>query len=480
MSRNRTRTGAPAQWSRRKFLGLAAGAATVAAAPRAVRAAAPPDVVVIGAGLAGLHAALLLEEQGATVRVLEGSGRIGGRMYTLDDVPTAPETGGTQVGQFYARVIDTAQRLGVGVVETPPGARFQGFAIHVNGELVAPAQWAASSANRLPEADRRTPPSGLLPGYLGRANPLRALDDWQKPEFARFDVPADEFLKAQGASPEALRLMGNNLNANTLPALSALGLMRSVAIVMAGPQPSKQYEIAGGSARLPEAMAKALKGGVDLRQRVTAIRSRGDSVEVRTADGFRHRARYAVVTIPFSVLRDVALYPAPTALQAEAISSLPYTRITQVHMSARRPFWEDGLPPSMWTDTALGRLFALGTAQNGGHGLVVWVTGPNADALDSRPEAEVATWVKAALKRLRPSTNGEFDVHRVVSWQKNPYQRGAYYHWAPGQVQRLAPHVATPLDRIHFAGEHTAKLMSGMEGAMESGERAALEVLERL
>ena len=469
-----------ARVSRRSFLGLAGGALAATAAPRAACAAAPPDVIVIGAGLAGLHAALLLEEQGANVRVLEGSGRIGGRMYTLDDVPTAPEAGGTQVGQLYARVIDTAKRLGVGLVETPPGARFQGFAIHVNGALVSPAQWAASPANRLAEAERATPPFGLLPSYLGRSNPLKTLDDWRKPEFARLDVPAYELLKANGASPEALRLMGCNLNANTLPELSALGLMRSVAIVMAGPQPSRQFEIQGGSTRLPEAMAKALKGGVDLGQRVSAIRSSAQGVEVRTADGRRHRARFAVVTIPFPVLRDVALDPAPPALQAEAIRTLNYTRITQVHLSAKRPFWEDGLPASMWTDTALGRLFALGTTQNGGHGLVVWVTGPNADALDALPEADVAAWVKAELKRLRPSTHGEFDVHRVVSWQKNPFNRGAYYHWGPGQVSRLSSHVSTPLGRVHFAGEHTAKLMSGMEGAMESGERAALEILETL
>ncbi len=293
-------------------------------------------------------------------------------------------------------------------------------------------------------------------------------------------MPADAFLRERGASPEALRLMGANLNANTLPTLSALGLMRSVAIVQAGPQPSRQHEIAGGSSRLPEAMAKALKAEVELGRRVTGIRGTDDGVELRTADGGRHRARHAVIAIPHAVLRDLPLDPAPPPLQAEAIRTLPYTRITQVHLSAKRPYWEDGLPASMWTDTPLGRLFAPNPKGNDGHGLVVWVTGPRADALDARPEAEVGAYVARELGRLRPSTNGEFAVHRVVSWQRNPLQRGAYFHWAPGQVTRLAPHVAAPLGRLHFAGEHTAQLMSGMEGAMESGERAALEILERL
>lgn len=475
------RTHRPARsLSRRDVLRLGGAAALAASAPRVAHAAAPTDVIVIGAGLSGLNAALLLEEQGATVRVLEASERIGGRMYTLDDVPTKPEAGGIQVGQLYARVIDTAKRLGVGLVEMPPAVRNVGFALHVNGQLVAPAAWPESPANRLVGAERRLPPAALLFAQLARHNPLRALDDWAKPEHAALDVAASDFARAQGASDEALRLMGCNLNGNTLATMSTLQLMRSLTIVTAGPQPAAQYTVDGGSSRLPEAMAKALRGELALRQPVRAIRSGKSGVEVRTADGRRHRARFAIVTIPFAALRDVKLEPAPPAAQRAAIAQLNYTRITQVHMTAKRPYWEDGLPPSMWTDTKLGRLFALGAQEHGGAGINCWVTGPDADAFDALDDASLATLLRTEWKRLRPSTNGEFEIHRVVSWQKDPFHRGAYHHYGPGQIRALAPHLSTPLGNVHFAGEHTAQLMSGMEGAMESGERAAFEVLDRL
>jgi monoamine oxidase len=470
----------PRPLTRRSLLVAAAGAGVAACLPRLGHSAADPDVLVVGAGLAGLHAALLLEEMGARVRILEGSPRIGGRMYTLDDVPTTPEAGGSQVGQMYARVIDTARRLGVGMTETPPAVLFDGFALHVNGTLLAPADWPASPANLLAEAEKKMPPFAVMFAYLGRHNPLRGLDDWTRPEHAALDVAADRFFAARGASPEAVRLMGMNLNGNTLESMSALHLLRSATIVQAGPQPSKQYHVDGGSSRLPEAMAKAVKGPIDLGQTVVALRSTKDGVEARTRDGRRYRARHAVVTIPYSVLRDVKLDPLPPAAQAEAIRAMPYTRITQVHMSAKRPYWEDGLPASMWTDTPLGRLFALGTKQSGGAGLNVWVTGPNADAFDRMNDAELGRHVARELGRLRPSTNGEFEIHKVVSWQRDPWHRGAYHHWGPGQLSRLAPQAAAPLGRLHFAGEHTAKLMSGMEGAMESGERAALEIAEQL
>ena len=69
------------------------------------------DAIVIGAGLSGLHTARLLEEQGLNVLVLEGRDRIGGRVYTLMDVPGNPEAGGEWIGGNYARMLDTTRRL---------------------------------------------------------------------------------------------------------------------------------------------------------------------------------------------------------------------------------------------------------------------------------------------------------------------------------------------------------------------------------
>ena len=89
------------------------GGVVAAALQRRARAAEPVDVVVIGAGLAGLNAALLLAGQGARVVVLEASGRVGGRVYTGDRIPGRPELGASQVGTLYARVRDMAAQLAV-------------------------------------------------------------------------------------------------------------------------------------------------------------------------------------------------------------------------------------------------------------------------------------------------------------------------------------------------------------------------------
>ena len=94
--------------------------------------------------------------------------------------------------------------------------------------------------------------------------------------------------------------------------------------------------------------------------------------------------------------------------------------------------------------------------------------------------ADADAYVRAHLARLRPSTQGQLRAIRVHSNQNDPFFGGSYAYWKPGMSLRFPQAMSRPHGRIHFAGEHTATLHRGMEGAMESGERAALEILATL
>ncbi len=88
--------------------------------------------------------------------------------------------------------------------------------------------------------------------------------------------------------------------------------------------------------------------------------------------------------------------------------------------------------------------------------------------------------MRAQLARLRPPAQGQLHAIRIHSNQNDPFFGGSYAYWKPGMPLRFAQAMSRPHGDVHFAGEHTATLHRGMEAAMESGERAALEILATL
>jgi monoamine oxidase len=453
------------------------GAAIIAgAAPRAAWGKTEADVIVIGAGLAGLNAALTLEAAGAKVIVVEGSRRIGGRLHTLNDLPGRPEAGGVQVGSGYARLRRIADQRGVALIAG--GAESRAALYRVNGVNTASADWATSAANRLAPHERAIEPAALGAYYAAKLPPLAAPEQWTDPaSIAALDRAYASLLREAGASDEALRLIGANFNGTDPATMSALHIARSAAIFRAGAGPV--FTIAGGSQRLPEAMAKAVRGTLRLRSPVTILHEDAGGAGVTLADGRRLNARNVICTIPFSALHGFAFDGIDAPGMGAAISTLAYTRASFAYLAAKTPFWTtDGLPATLWTDETLpGRVFALGVEPPM---LKLWVSGRAADALDALGDAEAPARIIAAIEAARPSAKGQLRVVRRFSWSRQPFARGIYHHIGAGHGALLAAAVRHTGKRVHFAGEHLALASSGMEGALESGERVARLILSNL
>ena len=461
--------------TRRETL-LTGGAALLAgAAPRAAWARTEADVLVIGAGLSGLHAAALLEAQGFRVTVIEGERRIGGRMHTLDDLPGAPEAGGVQIGSGYHRIIGLAKRHKIPLAPAPSIDR--NVLYHIGGSSVTMAGWPGSDANRLPASERAIPPGALGPVLGARLPALPTPQSWMEPEAAALDISYAAALAQAGASAEAIRLIDANLNGNSVHSLSALHVARTAAIFRASPGPLLM--IGGGSQRLPEAMAAALAAPPRLGQQVAAIAENAEGVTVTLINGKAITARHASCTIPFAALRTIPIEAPIGRDLAALIAGLPYSRASFAYLSASDPFWKsDGLPETLWSDDPLiGRVFALGESPAM---LKVWLSGPNADQLDRMPSETAASAIIARIEAARPAARGKLRLARLFSWQRSPMARGVYHHIAPGQAAMLAAGCRARGSRLHFAGEHLAQSCSGMEGALESAEQTAATVLERL
>jgi len=509
---------------RREFMVASTAAAALAGWPATVRAAGAgdPDVIVIGAGLAGLEAALTLEENGLRVLALEGRQRVGGRVYTLFDLPGHPEAGGNTIANAYGRCIAAAARNQIEIVNLAPRlfANRAGQALFIGSEHIPLKDWPAHPRNPFVGEQRKLPPWAWADALFKQHMPFRDLENWHDAAHAQHDIPVHEFLRAHGANDAMIRLgfdtniaygttaydvsllqqafadHWQSVNRGAITAFSRTGMSNApaapasdsgarVAGAAGSPVPPGLLVGAfkGGNQNLPIAMARRLRGDLLLGSRVVAIEVDETSAKVTCGDGKIYRAKAVVCSMPFSTLRHVAINPLPEPLQHKAIQTLGYIPITQFHMVAKRPFWlEDGLSPSMWTDGPLGLVLAqkFGKTDDEVTSLTVWARGLNAQFVDRLSPEDAKRLIVAEFARLRPASKGQLTVAAMHSWAADPFAAGDWAIFQPGQVREFRAAMAKPHQRLFFCGEHTAIGSRGMEGAFESAERVALEVLQTL
>ncbi|MEA2688458.1 MAG: hypothetical protein QOD51_1065 [Candidatus Eremiobacteraeota bacterium] len=427
------------------------------------------DVVVIGAGAAGLAAARALSRAGVTTIVLEARDRIGGRLYTREDagLPMPVELGG----------------------EFIHGTAGVSFALLRDANTSAVDTGDASFMLEDGKLRDGEDPFETVARVMARAKDLRK------------DVSVEEFLRNLPDGPEVererryARMLVEGFDAADPAVASTRAIAAEWSSGESG-QTAEQFRPLGGYAHLLRTLLGALDPAlvhVRLATPVHAVRRDGDGVVIdamtSAGDPLEVRARAAIVTLPAGVLNANAVRFEPELPRAmrDALARIVMGPVTKLVLRFRSAFWErvrdaryrDGAFfhnaaaafPTFWTMLPLRAPL-----------LVAWAGGPKSDALAGLDEPGL---IATALDDLRTLFGDEADPRAELEaayahdWQRDPYALGAYSYVSVGEGDPRTA-IAQPVDGVlFFAGEATAPASEAgtAAGALQSGERAASEAL---
>jgi monoamine oxidase len=467
--------------NRRRFLQQSARAAPFAAIALGARSRAIDvnPTVIVGAGLAGLRAADLLRKAGLPVVVLEAQGRAGGRVLTVRapfDEGLHAEAGAIRFAGAHRAVLRAVRRHRLPFEPfAPAGTAVTAIDKRPATTLDGQSAWTLD----LKPSERGLTPSALLEHYVGRlpadlsdpAAPASALTRWQA--FDRVTWP--EWLESRGASRDAVKLM--TVGADSAQ-VSALYVIRQYAMLRTSTQ---RYKIAGGMDRLPGAMATALGDIVRYNAPVVRVERRSSGFRVDYREGPAVRSTIAarvVFAVPIGTMREIEVRPGLSAEKQRAFDRLSYYPAVRFMLQTKRRFWQTaGLSGSARTDRATETWDAT-FDRPGSRGILGATTGGDLERRlqGMTLEASVTFGVDLVADAF-PAIRSEFEKGAVYRWSTDPWARGAFALYRPGQMTELLPRLAASEDGMHFAGEHTSPWTGWMEGALESGERAAREVL---
>ncbi|KAF4473043.1 flavin containing amine oxidoreductase [Fusarium albosuccineum] len=451
------------------------------------------DVVIIGAGLAGLSAAHEVLKAGLTCVVLEARDRVGGKTWSQ---PNADGKGVIDLGAAWindsnqSRVYALAKRYGAEVIEqnTQGNAVLQDF----DGKC------SPFAYGELPNFDEATKKNVAEIRDLCEAE-CQALDTWRPKDTSIDCLTFEAFLRSKGASEAALAtamvwtraMLG--LDPKDISALYFLNYCKSGGGLLQMRSDRKhggQYlRIRQGTQIFAKGLASSLPDNIIRLQSPvqTIVQESGRSIKVQ-AQGAVYSGRKVITTVPGPVLKNISFYPKLPPVKQAWAESLTYGYYTKAMMEFKTPFWVErgfcGLAQSFIGPASVVRDSCSPNDKK--YVLTCFMSGEpgKAWAALSTPERE-----KALVEQLGKLFGVNDLGSQFVQMTTYEWVNDEYAGWGcpctslpPGVLDTLGGDgLREPCGNLHFAGTETAGEWKGyMEGAIRSGERAAGEVVKDL
>jgi len=500
-------------FTRREFLksSSALGVVIATGGPAAVLRPPPtggatPRIAIIGAGIAGLNAALTLQDKGLASTVYEAGPGIGGRMHS----DRSGYWANGQVSEFCGELIDSghttilglANRFDLPVVDLlaaqPSGStdtywflngRYSAEQADIDFEPVRKAAKNDITAAGYPTLWNNYKPAGY------------ALDHMSIYEWIETRVPGGH-LSPFGRLLDAaynIEYGAETTDQSSLNLLYLLAYQPSPKTFATFGVSDEKYHIAGGNQRLPEAIAAELPA-VRLGWRMTAIATNKDgTVALAFSNGKIVTADRVILTTPFPVLRKLDYSKAGfDSLKTKAITELGAGRNAKLQLQFTSRYWNTSGPwgisnGSSVADLGYQNTWEVTRGQEGETGIIVNYSGgdvagaftPSKPYSNADNNPKLATYARSFLKQFEvvfPGITNKWNGKATLSVPAlDPNLLCAYSYWKVGQYTSFSGYEGVPQGRIHFAGEHCSQDFQGfMEGGASEGRRAALEVFHAL
>lgn len=416
------------------------------------------SVLILGAGLAGLSAALYLKKKGIKVTVLEARGRTGGRVWTNTihaESGLKVEYGAEWVGNSHTRLKELIAEMGLTLHQHQFS---EGYCL--NGRYYRPGAWKGETEwkDKFEELKAR----------------FRTMTEREHRDLDRIDWW--RFLRNEGITPDSLEVHEINDSTDFGEDIRNVSAYLALAEYAESDATNEMdAKIVGGNSSLPNKLAETIgTDNIKLSHRVERVEQSSQGVKVKCFNGAEFSADYLISTLPLDAALKVDWAPALPEEKVQAMNELQYARIGKFCVLFKRRFWgnEDF---AVGTDDDGHFIFHTTQNQQGTFGaLTSYVTGDKAYLLFKAPPAERT---RRILHSLEPAFG---DLRRYVArdaighyWAHDLHTSGAYAIYDTQQWFTLRPILAKPVKRIYFAGEHIAEWQGFMEGAINTGEDAA-------
>ncbi|MDQ3021739.1 MAG: FAD-dependent oxidoreductase [Bacteroidota bacterium] len=451
--------------TRREFIkqsGLIAAGTLLSHKSFAINLLSKPRVIILGAGLAGLASGKMLIENGFNVTILEARNRIGGRVFSHAlnkniDEDLVIELGAEWIGQSHERILSLCKEMDIELINN----RFNDRLIYDN-KFFTPDEWDYSAEWKI-KYDK------IIKDYFKLTDAgkikLDKIDWWR-------------FLMNNDISQRDLDIMEFSNSTDFGESIRFVSAYAALAEYAESSDTNEMdFKAKGGNDKIVKALAvKIGMENIKLGNKVDTIEY-NSGIKMHCSNGNNYTCDKVICALPTFSISKINWIPKLPQEKINAINELQYCRINKSATLFKERFWKDE-SFSIITDTFSHYFYHATKHQNDSKGVLIsYAIGDKADILSRLNKTGREITVAESLESAFGDIKNLIETNVNYYWGTDEFTKGAYAFYGKGQWFNVMPVLKEKIKNIYFAGEHIADWQGFMEGAVNTGEEAAKEIM---